>query len=329
MKQYRSAEEIFPLLHGCCGTYRLGGHIGFSRFTAEQLRYYTERSGDDFVRSHAPAGIYLECITDAPEITLTYRVWTEKGFYRTQSGFDIWENGVLIALFPPDLTGNEAEIRYTRQQKEPSVIRITFPNGVIVLPELFSPGDAEPTEQKQKTILFYGDSLTQSAYMANPSLSWHVPVCQWLAGEGLNRGIGSMIYDAASLPADTDCLPETIFVEYGGNDLYRIPDTDRALAQAEAYLQKLHRLYPYAQTYVITPDLGPRTGGTAEKWAREDAYCMALAGIARGLGMTALAGRELIPPMPVLYFEDMTHFNEGGSAVFANHLLYAMGWNRR
>ena len=209
------------------------------------------------------------------------------------------------------------------------MIRITFPSGVIILPGTFSLGNAAPTAQKPKKILFYGDSLTQSAYMANPSLSWHVPVCQWMESEGLNRGIGSMIYDAASLPADTDCLPETIFVEYGGNDLYRIPDTDEALARAEAYLQKLKRLYPYAETYVITPDLGPRIGGTAEKWAREDGYCVSLAGIARSLGMKPLAGRELIPPMPVLYFDDMTHFNEGGSAVFAEHLLYAVGWGRK
>lgn len=329
MKQIRSAEEAFPLLHGCCGTYRLDDRMGFSRFTAEQLRYYTDRSGDDFVRSHASAGIYLECITDAEEISFTYRVYAKKGFYRIQSGFDIWENGVLTAGYSPDLTGNEAEVHYSRQQKEPSVIRITFPSGVIVLPGTFSLGNAVPTAQKPKKILFYGDSLTQSAYMANPSLSWHVPVCQWMESEGLNRGIGSMIYDAASLPTDTDCLPETIFVEYGGNDLYRIPDTDKALAQAEAYLQKLRRLYPGAETYVITPDLGPRTGGTAEKWAREDAYCVSLAGIARRYGMIPLAGRELIPPMPVLYFEDMTHFNEGGSAIFANHLLHAMGWKRK
>lgn len=324
-----SAEEVFPLLHGCCGIYRIGGRTGFSRFTAEQLRYYTERSADDFVRSHSPAGIYLECTTDAPEIAFTYRVYKEKGFYRTQSGFDIWENGVLTAGFSLDLTGNETEIRYTRQQKTPSVIRITFPNGVIVLPDHFTLGNAVPTEQKPEKILFYGDSLTQSAYMANPSLSWHVPLCRWMDAEGYNRGIGSMIYDAASLPTDTDSIPETIFVEYGGNDLYRIPDTDKALAQAEAYLQKLHRLYPQAKTYVITPDLGPRIGGTAEKWAREDGYCASLTGIARSFGMIPLSGRELIPPMPVLYFEDMTHFNEGGSAVFANHLLYAIGWERR
>ena len=80
---------------------------------------------------------------------------------------------------------------------------------------------------------------------------------------------------------------------------------------------------------MITPGLGPRMGGTAEKWAREDAYCAALAGIACSLGMIPLSGRDLIPPMPVLYFEDMTHFNEGGSAIFANHLLHAMGWERK
>lgn len=329
MKYEKTAEEIFPFLHGCCGTYRLGtgrlnGCIGFSRFTAEQLRYYTERSGDDFVRSHAHAGIYLECITDVPEISFVYRIYKEMGYYRTQSGFDIWEDGVLTAGFPLDLASETAEVRYVRQKKESSRIRITFPSGVIVLPDRFSLGDAKPTETGTRRILLYGDSLTQSAYTANPSLSWHVPVAKWLDAEVLNRGIGSMIFDEASLPADADCIPDMIFVEYGGNDLYRIPDTDTALAQAEGFLQKLRRLYPAAETYVITPDLGPRTGGSAEKWQREDAYCAALAQISRGLHMTPLAGRELIPPMPVLYFEDMTHFNEAGSAIFANNLLYAV-----
>lgn len=322
MSHIFSAEELFPYLHGCCGTCRIEGHLVFTRFTAGQLRYYTERSTDDFVRSHASAGVYLECTTDAPEISFTYRVYRDKGFYRTASGFDIWEDGVLTASFPPDLSADLAEIRYTRRKKEPSVIRITFPGGVIVLPERFSPGNAVPTKRGKTKILFYGDSLTQSAYMATPSLSWPVPVAQWFGAEGINRGIGSMVFDEASLPDTPDCQPEMIFAEYGGNDLYRIPDTAEALDRAARYLQKLRRLYPAARIRVITPDMGPRQGGTTEKWEREDLYCHALAETAAGLGMDVLYGRELIPPMPVLYFEDMVHFNEAGSAVFANHLLY-------
>ena len=37
------------------------------------LAYYSERSDADFVRSHCWAGIYLECVTHAPEISFTYR----------------------------------------------------------------------------------------------------------------------------------------------------------------------------------------------------------------------------------------------------------------
>lgn len=324
MKSYLTAEEIFPYLHGACGTYRLGGRIGFSRFTEEQLRYYENRIADDFVRSRSPAGIYLECTTDAPEITFMYRIWKEKGYYRTRSGFDIWEDGVLTAGYPLDLESDEACVRYRRQKTSPSVIRITFPCGVIVLPDRFSLGSAVPTPRKPKTLLLYGDSLTQSAYEANPSLSWCVPAAKWLGAECINRGIGSMIFDAASLPAEPDCIPDWIVIEYGGNDLYRIPDTYAALTAAEAWLEKLCLLYPGAAKYAVLPDLGPRTGGSAEKWRREDDYCASLASICRNRGIIPLPGRELIPPMPVLYFEDETHFNEAGSAIFANNLLYAM-----
>ena len=59
-------ETIFSFLHGCCGTYTLDGCTGFSRFTPDQLAYYGSRSDTDFVRSHAPAGIFLECVTDEP-----------------------------------------------------------------------------------------------------------------------------------------------------------------------------------------------------------------------------------------------------------------------
>ena len=319
--------SILSFLHGCCGTYDLDGCTGFSRFTPDQLAYYGSRSDMDFVRSHAPAGIYLECVTDEPEISLTYRLYGDRGWYVMNSGIDVEENGVFAAHFSVDPAekGN-VTVSYVRKHREPSVIRIWFPNGCVFLPIQFRPGNAQPTPLRETEILFYGDSVTQSAYIPNPSLSWFVPVAERLDSGYLNRGIGSMIFDCASLPSETDCRPEKIFIEYGGNDLGKIPDNDTALAAAEAWLDRLCVLYPDAAKYTILPDFFPEESENILR--RLDGYCRELTALCRARGIAVFSGKPLIPALPALFCGDHVHFNEAGSAVFANRLLNAVRLSR-
>ena len=327
MEKRMSAEEVYSLqlLHGCCGTYELNGYTGFSRFTPGQLAYYGERSDMDFLRSHCWAGIYLECVTDAPELSFTYRLYLEKGFYVMNSGIDLWENGVFAAHWTvdPSETG-DVTVTYRRKCRKPSVIRLVFPNGCVLLPLEFRLGDARPTAKRERTILFYGDSITQSAYIPNPSLSWYHPVADHLGAEYLNRGIGSMIFDDASLPEESDCRPDWIFIEYGANDLGKTPDNDTALASADAWMKKLCRLYPDAEKYILLPDFFPEEGESESILRRRDPYCEGLTAIGNPLGVNVLSGRPLIPALPSMYCADLVHFNEAGSAVFAGNLLYAV-----
>ncbi len=316
-------DAIFLFLHGCCGTYELDGCTGFSRFTPDQLTYYGSRSDMDFVRSRAPAGIYLECVTDEPQISVTYRLYRDKGWYVMNSGIDVLENGVFSAHFSvdPAETG-DVTVSYIRQCREPSVLRIYFPNGCVFLPVEFRLGQAVPTAEKDPKILFYGDSITQSAYIPNPSLSWFVPAAQHLDAGYLNRGIGSMIFDRDSLPAEPDCRPERIFIEYGGNDLGKIPDNDTALTAAEAWLDRLCVLYPDARKYTVLPDFFPDESETVLR--RLDGYCRGLTDLCRSRRIAVFSGKPLIPALPALFCADHVHFNEAGSAVFANRLLYAV-----
>ena len=316
-------DSILSFLHGCCGTYELDGCTGFSRFTPEQLAYYGSRSDMDFVRSRAPAGIYLECVTDEPEISVTYRLYREKGWYVMNSGIDVFENGVFAAHFAVNSAENGCvTVSYARRVREPSVIRIYFPNGCVFLPVDFRLGQAVPTAETKPEILFYGDSITQSAYIPNPSLSWFVPVAEHLESGWLNRGIGSMIFDRDSLPAESDGRPERIFIEYGGNDLGKTPDNDTALAAAEAWLDRLCLLYPDARKYTLLPDFFPEESEAVLR--RLDGYCRGLSDLCRSRGIAVFSGKPLIPALPALFCEDHVHFSEAGSAVFANRLLYAV-----
>ena len=330
MSKYLTAAEVLPFLHGCCGTYMLDGYTCFSRFTAEELAYYGDRSGTDFVRSHAPSGIRLDFITDAPEISFTYLLYRDKGFYILHSGFDIWEDGVFGANYriDPGVT-DEITVSYTRKKTEPSRIQIHFTNGSVVLMDKFCLGNAVPVEKKEKSILFYGDSLTQSAYIPTPSLSWAHTMAEHMDAEALNRGIGSMIFEAPSLPSAPDCVPDMIFIEYGCNDLGKTPDNETGLALADAWMKKICKLYPTAEKFCIPPDFSPRGDCSDAYWNRMEPYCTGLAEISRLYGIHVIPGKILIPDLPDLFFEDLTHFNEAGSAIFAGNLQYAVGRIRR
>lgn len=324
MADILTGERILPYLHGCTGSYSIDGSMGFSRFTEDELLYYSARSDLDFVRSHAPAGVYLEFITDAPRISLTYRIYREKGFYVLNSGIDIWENGIFSANFSVDVSSDDdVTVSYTRRFRDPSAVRVYFPNGCVFLPISFDLGNAEPVQsENKKRILFYGDSITQSAYIPTPSLSWFIPVAEHLDGEYVNRGIGSMIFDPDSLPSADDYAPDLVFIEYGSNDLGKVPDNETALASAGTWLKKMCRLYPSAEKYCILPDFTGCRNESAQQ--RQDSYCASLSEICRSMGIPAFSSEKLIPDLDVMFCSDHVHFSEAGSAVFANRLLSAM-----
>lgn len=320
-----SPAEVLPFLHGCSGTCPLDGHTLFTRFTEEELAYYSERSNSDFLRSHTLAGIFLECVTDAPEISFTYQMYREKGLYAFGSGFDIWEDGVLAAVYAidPECT-DTVTVSYTRKKKEPSRIRIHFTGGSVVLLDKFCLGNAVSVEKSAKTILFYGDSITQSAYVPAPSLSWPHLLSRWLDAEFINRGIGSMIFEAPSLPSAPDCTPDLLCIEYGCNDIAQIADNETALANALAWLEKICVLYPAVPKCCILPDFIPREGVNKTYWERLGPYARELAAICSGMNIPTFSGRALIPEISSLYYGDHIHFNEAGSSLFAGNLLHTL-----
>ena len=233
----KHSEDLIPFLHGCCGFFSLNGRIGFSRFTEEQLMFYSNHSDSHFVASHSSAGIYLDFITDEPEISFQYRMYRERGIELLNSGFDIWEDDKFGAHIAVCDTTDDVTVSYRRNNIKSSRIRIYFPNGNDLLMDNFSIGQVEPVTKRNKRIIFYGDSITQSAYIATPSLSWYVPMAEYLEAEYINRGIGSMIFDENSLPASDPIQPDIIIVEYGANDLNKRPDQQTALLAARAWLE--------------------------------------------------------------------------------------------
>lgn len=319
MPVYKDAGGLLPFAHGCVGLFCENGDVGFSRFTQKQLDFYAALSETDRIRSRCPAGIYLEFMTDAPEIVFEYKSLSR---VRPESGIDISENSILTESHEPAPPSESARIVYRRRTLGRAVIRITLSNGTVMIPTFADLGDAVPVPQSSRRVLFYGDSITQSAFHPNPSLSWFSYTAAALRGEYINRGIGSFIFDVNSLPDEADCDPDIIFVEYGPNDVDRYPDCDTALPHAEAYLAKLRRIYPDARVFVLSPDFQSRRVMKESERKMIAEYSERLLALASRMGMFPVSGELLLPDFESMYVCDGVHFNTTGSAVFAHNLLH-------
>ncbi len=319
----KQPQDILDLLHGCCGFFDADGSPGFSRFTEDQLAFYKEYREQAYkVAGHSAAGIYLDFVTDAPEISFRYKLYREFGIELLNSGFDIWEDDRFGAHIAVSDSSDVMAVTYRRRSSLPSRIRIYFPNGSIFLMDHFCFGDAKPTPRKNKKILFYGDSITQSAYIPNPSLSWYVNTAESLDAEYINRGIGSMIFEERSLPEVDDFQPDYVFVEYGANDLNKHPDQQTALDAAHAWLKRVCILYPNARIIGITPDFIYPHGYDETHWQRFYGYCNHLYRIYQELHIPVIRGSSLLPDLDVMFREDHVHLNEAGSAWFAGQLAH-------
>ena len=319
----KEIQEIAPLLVGSCGFCELNGYTLPTRFTSEQLDFYSGRSDYDFTRSHSPTGIRLDFTTDAESVSFDFLITGVP--YVATSGLDVREDGVFCDHLT--LSAKERDkvqhYAYTRRKKERSRLTIDLPHGLIFIPFHFDLGDARPVRQPDKLALFYGDSITHSAYIPTPSVSWTGMTAEALHARELNRGIGSFFFCRDSLPKEADCRPDYLFVEYGFNDL-ALFDAPTRRENAEAYLGRLKELYPDASVWVITTDFGEGAGKTPEAREIRHAYCDEVEEIAQTRGMSVLRGERLVPTLPVFFVSDFVHLSEAGSGVFAHNIVKYM-----
>ena len=206
----------------------------------------------------------------------------------------------------------------------------------------FSLGNYRPVPpQPGPFLLFCGDSITQSAYTSTPSLSFPRLLSRLCGGQYLNRGVGSLYFDASVLdPADT-CRPDVVFVEFGANDMVMRDESNNVvfkdgkaeyyteeklpwlLSRADTYLEKAARIYSGARICCITVLW---SANEAPQWRRDmqEAFRTGAERICRERGLTCIDGRTLTPHLAQCYAADGTHLNALGGALAAQNLYLAL-----
>ena len=255
-------ELIRSLTHGAVRFEENNGELFFYRFTEEQYRFYENRN---LMRAQSSAGIILEFETDAASFRFSGRV--EPGSSRSFYWFDIIVNGFLREHLGTEGRGDHPEFSY-EIQLEPGVkhIKIYFPGlSRVILKELTFSGASEVIPvKKEKTIICYGDSITQGYDARYAHLAYPNQLAEMLDAEIISKAIGGEIFSPELALYPDPVQPDLITVAYGTNDWSRSAKEEFS-RNVSGFFRNLTRNYPKVPILTILPiwRLNCETGITA------------------------------------------------------------------
>ncbi|MBP3336789.1 MAG: hypothetical protein J6L59_00105 [Clostridia bacterium] len=252
-------EQIKSITKGVVNVEFDNGKYKFFRFTAEESKSIENQN---FL---ATAGVQMMFKTDGKKLKL--KIFTQHAMpIRSYFSLDVLADGVYIGSiknFDDDTAkGNYAEREYplgsfngefNLGEGEKSV-KIVFPHSVIAYLEEIEIENATYVTpiKKEKTIVFYGDSITQGFEALHASKTYAARLAESLDAETINKGLGGAVFCPKLAFAAPDVKADLVVVAYGTNDWYALEQA-QIRKNAEEFLTVIKKKFAHVPVYVLTP----------------------------------------------------------------------------
>jgi len=303
-------EQIKEFSHGCIDCSCENGIVTYARFTPGQVDDFEKRFATFRERCNHSSDVRIEFETDSRSILVDVAA---------PGKYEILVDG-LAAVYR-DCTDDDS--LYATLPEGNKHITILLPwktKGAISLIMLDEDSYIRHHEFKRK-FLFLGDSITQGASAARPSMTYVNRVARWFDADYLNFGVGGTKFFPEVL-LKPEFEPDTVFIAYGTNDFNSTP-RDRFERECREYMDIVKNWYPDKTVYVISPIWRldhemVRPAGTLQEVR---AYIIEQA---EEHGFTHIDGWKLVPHDSDYFADVRLHPNDLGMSVYAEQLIKAI-----
>lgn len=303
-------EQIKDFSHGCIDCTCENGIVTYARFTPGQVDAFEKRFATFRERCLRSSDVRIEFETDSRSILVDVGA---------AGKYEILVDG--LAVLYKDCTDDDS--LYAALPEGNKHITILLPwktKGAISLIMLDENSYVKHHEFKRK-FLFLGDSITQGASAARPSMTYVNRVARWFDADYLNLGVGGTKFFPEVL-LKPELEPDTVFIAYGTNDFNSTP-RDRFQRECREFMDIIKQWYPNKTVYVISPIWRldhemVRPAGTLQE-VRE--YIMKQA---EEHGFIHIDGWKLVPHDSDYFADVRLHPNDMGMSVYAEQLIKAI-----
>ncbi|MGM9682842.1 MAG: SGNH/GDSL hydrolase family protein [Eubacteriales bacterium] len=312
-------EQIKAITRGIVRIEEADGYLRLCRMSEEQEKYYAENT--PFLhKAEASAGVRLAFRTTSKKISFDFRSFP--GSSRVFSWFDLYINGALsrhfgwegseIASGHMDIDlgeGDKITELYFPWSRRTDIANVTFDDGTTPAP-LF----------RRKTLLCFGDSITQGFDNLYPSRSYVSCLARLLGADEINKGVGGEKFCPEILDTDEDVCPDMVTVAYGTNDWAKLTRAD-FVRKCRAFCVQASEMYPKAKIFVVSPIWRIDECKTYEFGVPLKGVHEAMAECCNGLSNIVLIdGYPLVPHMKKFFRDLRVHPADEGSAFYAENL---------
>lgn len=331
-------ETIRDITVGAARVLEEDGVIRFRRLTeAQEANCRTAEEDFLYPRSLASAGVKLSFFTDAQELTLRGDVLDTgtRDFY----AIDLFVDGKYLADMtnvPRDRknvisAGEGAKSDYSfgaaegsfRLGKGRKKVTLYLPYSVeFCLRELsLSDGASVTPAREGRSMLIYGDSITQGFDVRHPSAAYAVRLAESLGADAINKAIGGDKLRPDFLALRDDLSPDYITLAYGTNDWASGKTRERIAEELRACVLTLREGYPDAKIFVLSPIIRLRreeiTGVAFPFEELVPLYRETLSDLAN---VYVIDGTTLVPENAVYFADYVLHPNDSGSLFYHGRL---------
>ena len=246
-------DQVKSAARGVARVEEIDGKVNFFRFTAEQDAFYARRDKDFHRKSHATSGVILEFDTDSQNLGLSVEV--SSGSSRRFTAHSIFADGKRVGQLGTSIAPEVASECYEGSfDLGPGTKRVKILMPWAACSKLaaltLDDGAGFAPIQKEKTLILFGDSITQGYDAQIPENSYAARLVSALDWNGINKAIGGEIFCPELAGLADDVTPDLITVAYGTNDWSRF---GRLTEDAAAFFRTLRSTYPASPIILLAP----------------------------------------------------------------------------
>ena len=317
-------EQIHSITQGAVRIWEENGLVHFCRFTREQMEMYRERNLDFYKKAHGTAGIKLCFRTNSQ--TLSMKIQTEPGSSRTYFSVDVFADGKFVGAITEEqeqhLDAFSGEFSLGTGEKTVTV-HLPWSVGVKIQEFCLDEGALITPVRPDKTILMYGDSITQGYDARRNDMRYAAKLAAFLNAEEHNRAIGGEVYNAPLVALEEPVQPDYITIAYGTNDWGK-KNRQFFDENCPEFIKTVSKKYPQAEVFVLTPIWRKNYRDENEFGPFEDVEKI-IRKSCEGLGnVKVIRGFDLVPKDEKYFYDQVLHPNDEGFTHYAENFCKAI-----
>ena len=328
-----SFDEIKSITTGAVRFEERDGMLVPHRFTKEQYEYYRGPRASLVFKCPASSGIRLCFKTDSTALGIKINAF--HGTTRKYFMLEVFSDGERVGdinNFTHGITENYVldkdkyelgdyggEFSLGEGEKTVTVF-LPWSVGTAFREITLDDGATLTPVKREKTLLVYGDSVTQGYDAAHPSKRYMSIIADKLSADEYNKAIGGEQFRARLAELPDELSPDYIIASYGSNDWKKRADRESFTADCRGFYENLRANYPSVPIFALTPIW--RLDKDDESVLGDfDSVGELIADLIRDIeGVAVISGRRFVPEDTSLFGDFRLHPNDAGFEIQAESL---------